>query len=419
MRKFLVLIGVTGSIAAYKAVELVRRLRSFSDVEVIATRNALRLVSRKALEKAAGRKIGTDLFQGAGRIPPGTPSGAHPLVRVPHIEYAKKADLVLIAPATANILAKLAVGLADDLLSTACLYAKAPLWVVPAMNQNMWRHPAVQKNVSLLRRRGVRFFGPASGHLACGEIGVGRMVEPVELAKAVEVFFKSSIGESKSLWKKLPVLVTAGPTREPIDPVRFLTNRSSGRMGYALAEKAAERGAKVTLISGPTMLESPPGVRVIHVETARQMYEQVMRRLKTQRVVISAAAVADFKPKVTAKTKWKKSEAPQAIFLEQNPDILKFVLKRRSKKTVVVGFAAETHKVLENAMKKWREKPCDLLIVNRVGGGKGFDVERNRIWVLQKGSEKKIRTKTLPKEQIAEKILDYVERFLKKSYRRR
>lgn len=419
MRKPLVLIGVTGSIAAYKAVELVRRLRPFSNVEVIATRSALRLVSRKALEKAAGRKIGTDLFQGAGRIPPETPSGAHPLVRIPHIEYARQADLVLIAPATANILAKLALGLADDLLTTACLYAKAPLWVVPAMNQNMWRHPAVQRNVLVLRRRGVRFFGPASGHLACGEVGIGRMVEPVELAKAVKLFFKLSGGESKTLWEKLPVLVTAGPTREPLDPVRFLSNRSSGRMGYALAEKAAERGAQVTLVSGPTALENPPGVRVIRVETARQMYEQVMRRLKTQRVVISAAAVADFKPKELAKTKWKKRETPQAVFLEKNPDILKSVLERRSKKTVVVGFAAETHNVLENALKKWREKPCELLVVNRVGPGKGFDAETNRVWIFQRGSKKKIQTRTLPKEQIAEKILDHVEFFLKKSHRRR
>src|SRR6185369_95227 len=232
-----VLLGVTGSVAAYKAVDLVHRLRSFAEVKVVLTEAGSRLVPKKQLEKASGSKVWTSLFKGATPIAPGTPSGTHPLAVVPHIEYAKSADLILVAPATADILAKLAYGLADDLLSTLCLYAICPIWVAPAMNVKMWNHSAVVQNKKELLKRGVRFLGPDSGHLACGEVGDGRFAEPAEIALQVESYFKN-FGK----WRGRKVVVTAGPTQEPLDPVRVLTNHSSGKMGYALAPAARNRG---------------------------------------------------------------------------------------------------------------------------------------------------------------------------------
>src|SRR5579859_5545627 len=222
-----ILLGVSGSVAAYKAVELARLLRKFAEVQVILTEAGSRLVPERALREASGHPVGRDLFEGAKPIPPGTPSGTHPLTTVPHIEYAKKAGLLLIAPASADILAKLALGLANDLLSTACLYATCPLWAAPAMNVKMWNHPATLEHRRSLLKRGVRFLGPDSGHLACGEVGEGRFAEPSEIALQVESHFRN-FGK----WKGKRVAVTAGPTQEPLDPVRVITNRSSGKMGY-------------------------------------------------------------------------------------------------------------------------------------------------------------------------------------------
>ena len=285
------------------------------------------------------------MFKGSTPIKPGTPSGTHPLAVVPHIEYAKAADLILIAPATADILAKLALGLADDLLSTLCLYASCPLWVAPAMNVKMWNHPALVQNQKILRARGVAFLGPDSGHLACGEVGDGRFAEPTEIAFQVENHFRH-FG-----WKGKKVLVTAGPTQEPIDPVRVITNHSSGKMGYALAQAALNRGAEVTLVSGPTRLSPPSGAKVIWVKTAMEMRGQVLKAFPKTDLLIMAAAVSDYRVKLVSKSKIKKTENELSLRLVKNPDILGEVLKLKKTSQKVVGFAAETDRLKENASK--------------------------------------------------------------------
>jgi phosphopantothenoylcysteine decarboxylase / phosphopantothenate---cysteine ligase len=398
-----IILGVTGSVAAYKSIELIRFLKPFVEVKVVLTEAGSRLVSEKELKKASGSPAWTSLFKGATPIPAGTPSGTHPLAVVPHIEYAKTADLVLIAPATADILAKLALGLADDLLSTLCLYATCPLWVAPAMNVKMWNHPAVVKNQEILRGRGVRFLGPDSGHLACGEVGDGRFAEPREIALQVESYFKNS-----SKWRGKKVLVTAGPTQEPIDPVRVITNRSSGKMGYALAQAAVNRGAEVTLISGPVRLAPLQGVKLISVTTASEMHAQTLRAFRQTNLLIMAAAVADFRAAHSSPQKIKKKNG-LVIRLKKNPDILGEVLRRKTKSQVVMGFAAETDHLEKNAMEKWRKKPCDLLVANRVGGaGTGFESDQNELLVFSRQSKKPALLKRSLKSRLAEELLDMV-----------
>jgi phosphopantothenoylcysteine decarboxylase/phosphopantothenate--cysteine ligase len=303
-----VLLGITGSVAAYKAVDLIHQLKSFVQVKVVLTEAGSKLVPVKALEKTSGSEVWTSLFKGSTPIAPGTPSGSHPLAVVPHIEYAKSADLILIAPATADILAKLSLGLADDLLSTLCLYATCPLWVAPAMNVKMWNHPAVVRNALTLRSRGVRFLGPESGHLACGEVGDGRFAEPHEIAIQVKSYF-----ENFNRWAGQKVLVTAGPTQEPIDPVRVISNHSSGKMGYALAQAALNRGAEVLLVTGPTKLLPLAGAKVIQVQTAAQMNRQVMKNLSKTDLFIMAAAVADYRVQSVSRNKIKKSNNTLSI----------------------------------------------------------------------------------------------------------
>ncbi len=314
IKKPRVLLGVTGSVAAYKAVDLVRSLKKFSEVKVVLTAAGSRLVPEKALAKSSGSSVWTSLFKGSTPIPPGTPSGSHPFAVVPHIEYAKGADLVLIAPASADILSKLALGIADDLLSTLCLYATCPLWVAPAMNVKMWNHPAVAQNRKTLSARGARFLGPDSGHLACGEVGDGRFAEPAEIAFQAESYFKRF-----GSWRGRTVLVTAGPTQEPIDPVRMITNRSSGKMGYALAQAALNRGAEVILITGPTKIIPPPAGKIIQVETAGEMHRQVLRFLRSADVVVMAAAVADYRVETVSKVKIKKGKQSLFLRLEKTP----------------------------------------------------------------------------------------------------
>jgi phosphopantothenoylcysteine decarboxylase/phosphopantothenate--cysteine ligase len=399
-----VLLGVTGSVAAYKAVDLIRFLNRFSEVKVVLTPAGSRLVPEKALVKASGQPVWTSLFQGSTPIPPGTPSGSHPFAVVPHIEYAKGADLVLIAPASADILAKLALGLANDLLSTLCLYAVCPLWVAPAMNVKMWNHPAVVQNRKTLSGRGVRFLGPDSGHLACGEVGDGRFAEPAEIAFQVESYFKNF-----GSWRGKRVLITAGPTQEPIDPVRVITNRSSGKMGFALAQAALNRGAEVVLITGPTKIIPPPVGKIINVETAREMHRQVLKWLGRADVIVMAAAVADYRVKSVSKLKIKKANQGLVLRLEENPDILRDVLKRKKPSQVVVGFAAETDHLEKNALAKWEKKNCDLLVANLVGrGGTGFDADQNELLVFSKKNKKPIRLAKDLKSRLAEKLLDLV-----------
>ncbi len=399
-----ILLGVTGSVAAYKSLELIRLLKSFAEVKVVLTQAGSRLVPEKELGKVSGAAVWTSLFKGATSIKPGTPSGTHPLAVVPHIEYAKAADLILIAPATADILAKLALGLADDLLSTLCLYASCPLWVAPAMNVKMWNHPAVVQNQKKLRERGVVFLGPDSGHLACGEVGDGRFAEPAEIAFQVENHFRY-FGE----WAGKKVLVTAGPTQEPIDPVRVITNHSSGKMGYALAQAALNRGAEVILVSGPTRLSPPSGTKVIWVKTAMEMRGQVLKAFPKMDILIMAAAVSDYRTRRVFKTKIKKNGGGLILRLEKNPDILGEVLAKKKSFQKVMGFAAETDRLAEKAAAKWKKKPCDILAANRVGQeGLGFNVDQNELLVFTRGSAKPILLKLDFKSRLASKLLDMI-----------
>ncbi len=402
-----ILLGVNGSIAAYKAVELIFLLKKFSDVRVVATEAASHLVDLRELRKASGAPVWTSLFKGSTPIPSGTPSGTHPLAVVPHIEYAKSADLILIAPATADFMAKMALGLADDLLSSLCLYATCPLWVAPAMNVNMWKHPATARNRKLLFERGVRFIGPDQGHLACGDVGEGRFVEPTEIAFQAESYF-NRFGN----WRGKKILVTAGPTQEAIDPVRIITNRSSGKMGYALAQAALNRGAEVTLIHGPVSLSPLTGAKMVPVMTALELNDKVLGLLPQTHVLIMAAAVADYSVAKPSKNKIKKNKNEILLNLRKNPDILGEVLNKRKKTQIVVGFAAETEKLKKNAKEKWEKKRCDLLVANLVGRkGTGFDSDQNELVVFSKKMVNPIHMRKDLKSRLAEKILDLVDAF--------
>ena len=330
------------------------------------------------------------------------------MAKVPHIEYAKNAGLLLIAPASADIIAKIALGLGDDLLSTICLYATCPIWVAPAMNKNMWNNPAVVRNCKTLLDRGIRFLGPDSGHLACGEIGEGRFAEPSEIAAQVESFFIHS-----GKWKEKRVLVTAGPTVEALDPVRVLTNRSSGKMGYALAQAALNRGAQVTLVTGPTGLTPPAGCRVVQVRTAIDMRREVMRFFPKTDVLVMAAAVADYRAGNVSPVKMKKNKSYLNLRLARNPDILAETLKRKKAGQIIVGFAAETERLEANARAKWGKKPCDLLAANLVGvRNTGFDADRNELLVFRREYPKPIRLKKDFKGRLAEKLMDLVDELL-------
>jgi len=400
-----VLLGITGSVAAYKAVDLIQRLKPFAEVKVVLTEAGSKLVPLKALEKASGSSVWTSLFKGSTPIAPGTPSGSHPLAVVPHIEYAKSADLVLIAPTTADFLAKLSIGMADDLLSTLCLYATCPIWVAPAMNVKMWNHPAVVQNAATLRSRGVRFLGPESGHLACGEVGDGRFAEPSEIAGQVQSYF-----ENFNRWAGKKVLITAGPTQEPIDPVRVISNHSSGKMGYALAQAALNRGAEVILVTGPTRLAPPVGVKVVKIKTANEMHRQVMKFLPKMNVLVMAAAVADYRVKSVSSVKIKKSDNELSLRLVKNSDILGDVLNKRKATQKVVGFAAETDHLRENALAKWKRKPSDLLVANQVGGKQSaFENDQNELLVFSRKRAKPVVLKRNFKSRLAEEILDLLD----------
>ncbi len=365
-----ILLGVTGSIAAYKSAELIRRLRQAgAEVQVVMTPAAARFVTPLTLQALSGRPVRRDLFDVAAEAAMG------------HIELARWADWILIAPASADFLARLRIGRADDLLSTLCLASEAPVVLVPAMNRVMWRHPATRDNVAVLERRGVEIWGPASGPQACGEEGEGRMLEPAEIVERLQ-----ALGEAP-LIEGVRVVITAGPTREAIDPVRFLSNRSSGRMGYALARAAEETGAEVTLISGPVGLEPPPGVEVVKVESARQMYRQVMARVGECDIFIGAAAVADYTPVRPAAAKLKKDQARITLELVRTPDILAAVAAA-SPRPFTVGFAAETDRLHEYARAKLERKRLDMIAANWVGPGRGFETEDNALWVLWPGGER-------------------------------
>jgi phosphopantothenoylcysteine decarboxylase/phosphopantothenate--cysteine ligase len=367
-----VLLGVTGGIAAYKAPELVRRLvERGCEVQVVMSRGARELVGPLTFQAVSGRRVREDLWDAAAEAAMG------------HIELARWADVVVVAPATAHFLGTLAGGLAGDLLSTVCLATTAPIVVAPAMNQAMWASVAVQANRAVLEGRGVRFLGPASGDQACGETGPGRMVEPPEIAAAL---LTHSGRLSMLPLKGLKVVVTAGPTREPIDPVRYITNRSSGKMGFAVAAAAREAGADVVLVAGPVALPTPAAVRRIDVETAEQMYAKVHEEIGGAEIFIGCAAVADYRPRDAAEQKIKRSAPEMELALVRSPDTLASVAAL-PRAPFTVGFAAETHDLAAHAREKLARKHVDMIAANQVGPTCGFDRETNSLTVFWAGGE--------------------------------
>jgi phosphopantothenoylcysteine decarboxylase/phosphopantothenate--cysteine ligase len=386
-----VLLGVSGGIAAYKACEIIRLLRrNGHEVRVVPTPNALEFVSALSLQTLSGHPVRTDLFSSTEES------------EISHIDLADWADVVVIAPATASLLARLANGLADDLLSTACLATRAPMLVAPAMNVNMYEHPATQANLEVLAKRGVRIVGPDRGELACGWEGPGRLAAVDEIVAAVE-----RLTVEPSLAGEV-LLVTAGPTNEPVDPVRVLTNRSSGRMGFALAQEAARRGAEVTLVAGPVQLPTPPGVERVDVETAEEMRGAVLEGLERATIVIKTAAVSDYRVESPAKQKLKRGSDPRVLQLVPNPDILAEVARQKGTRTVV-GFAAETENVLEYARGKLEQKGCDLIVANDVSRADvGFDVDRNEVWIVGPAPDDVVHAGPSSKQEVAERILDRI-----------
>jgi phosphopantothenoylcysteine decarboxylase / phosphopantothenate---cysteine ligase len=387
-----VLLGVTGGIAAYKACELTRLLRRAGhEVRVVVTEHALRFVSALTLQALSGNPVRHDLFD------PGAES------EISHIELADWADVFAIAPATANTLAKLAQGQADDLLTTLALAIRAPLLLAPAMNVNMFRHAATQANLDLLAKRGACFVGPASGELACGWEGEGRLSEPAAIAAQIERLLGSGrlAGET--------VLITAGPTAEPVDPVRVITNRSSGKMGYAIAEEAAARGAEVVLVSGPVALSTPHGVTRIDVETTQQMLDAVLGALERATIVIAAAAVSDYRVAAPAARKMKR-EGRTSLSLElvQNPDISVEVARRKGSR-LLVGFAAETEELLRNAREKRARKGYDLIVANDVSRPEiGFSSDNNEVLLIGPQDADVVQVPEGSKRDVARRILDRV-----------
>lgn len=385
-----VVLGVTGGIAAYKACEVVSRLRKLhAEVDVIMTENATRLVQPLTFETLSNRPVCVDTF---ARVESWD---------VKHISLAQKADIMVVAPATANLMAKLAHGIADDMLSTTLLATKAPILIAPAMNTGMWTAAATQQNLQTLISRGVKTVGPGSGFLACGDTGSGRMSEPVEIVEAIQ-----SILCPKRDLEGLKVLVTAGPTVERIDPVRYLTNDSSGKMGYAIAEAAQVRGAEVTLVSGPVHIPAPAGVNVVPVTSTMSLYEAMMAHCGAQDIIIQAAAPADYRVEHVADQKIKKqSGEPFTLTLVENPDIAKAVGERKHPGQVLVGFAAETQNVLANAQSKLEKKNLDLIVANDVTAeGAGFGVDTNIVTLISRNDSTPLPK--MSKREVADRILD-------------
>ena len=392
-----IVLCVTGGIAAYKACELTSRLKKRgAEVRVVLTAHACSFVPPLTFETLSGNPAYTDAFERKFEIE--------------HVALAKWADAVVVAPATANILAKMACGIADELVSTTLLAATAPVLVAPAMNAAMWRNPATQANVNALSARGIRFVGPESGFLACGDADVGRMSEPEQIVNALDRMLEPA---KRDLEGKT-VLVTAGPTVEKIDPVRFITNRSTGKMGYAIAEAAAERGAKVILASGPVNLNAPKGVERISVESSKQLCDVVLSHSDGADVVIQAAAPADFTPETVAEHKIKKTGDEMTLKLVPTTDIARELGRRKKPNQILVAFAAETDDLIENAKRKLEKKNADLVVANDVTRpGAGFGTETNIVTLVTRD-----RAEALPmmsKRGVADAILDCVSVLLKEN----
>ena len=388
-----IVLGITGGIAAYKTPELVRRLRDRgADVQIVMTASAEEFVTETSLQAVSGRPIRKNLWDKEAEA------------SMSHIELARWADLVLIAPATAEIMARLASGAAPDLLTTLCLATEAPIAVAPAMNRVMWANPAVQANRALLEERGMVILGPDHGSQACGETGAGRMIEPDKIAAAVcDPAFAGALADGSLTGKR--VVVTAGPTREAIDPVRYITNRSSGKMGYAIAAAARARGARVTLISGPVSIPEPSGVEVVRVETAEEMYDATHERIGEADIFIAAAAVSDYRAADSASQKIKKTKDTMTVELVRSPDILASVAALDDA-PFTVGFAAETNNVREYALAKLQGKNLDMIVANRVGRDCGFDFDDNAADVLWPGGERSFAR--MAKTELAYELVDLV-----------
>ena len=392
-------LGVTGGVAAYKAAELVRLLQQDDfTVQVVMTRGAREFVTPLTFAALSGQKVITDLFE---KSPAGE---ANVESAIEHIAVAQRTDLLLVAPATADILAKFARGIADDFLTTLYLATTAPVVVAPAMNVNMWNHTATQENIEMLRARGVKIVSPDEGYLACGMTGAGRLAGQQEILAAV----RETLHAQKDLQGET-ILITAGPTCEDLDPVRYLTNRSSGKMGYAVAEAAARRGAEVTLVSGPVNLEAPAGVERISVRSAEEMYRAVAGHLAESTVAIFAAAVADYRPAQKRSAKIKRNTQSLNIQLEPTPDILGEAARSKGNR-LIVGFAAETDHVAENARKKLAAKNADLIVANDVTAeGAGFDLDTNVVTLFSRDG-RDLPLPKLTKSEVAHRILDEVLR---------
>lgn len=405
-----IILGVTGGIAAYKCVDLVSRLRKQgADVHVILTKGAQNFVTETAMREISGNPVVTSMWQEIQQYD------------VEHIALAQMADVVLVAPATANVIAKCACGMADDMLTTTLLATKAPVFFAPAMNTNMYENSITQQNLHTLQERGCHIIDPAAGHLACGTSGVGRMPEPQELVEILADFFATGkeLAETNKAdsrqhlaegldFSGVNILVTAAGTREPIDPVRYIGNRSSGKMGYAIAEAARDLGANVTLISGPSALTPLAGVNFFKVESARDMRRLVLENFPESQIVIKAAAVADYRVKNIADHKIKKNDEELTLVLEKNPDILKELGQKKQKGQVLVGFAAETQNLIQYAQSKLEKKNLDMIVANDVSKPQaGFNVDTNLIKLLKRdGSIEELPL--MSKKDLAYIILNHV-----------
>jgi phosphopantothenoylcysteine decarboxylase/phosphopantothenate--cysteine ligase len=394
-----IVLGVSGGIAAYKAAEIARALiQNGHEVQAVMTRSARRFIQPLTFASLTGRKVITGLFSSAN--PEATLSSS-----IEHIGVAQEGDLLLVAPATANVIGKFANGLANDFLSTMYLAFRGPVVLAPAMNNNMWSHPAVAANIETLRRRGHIVVDPGEGFLACGTIGPGRLAEVGSIVEAVERALQPPAtdldGET--------ILITAGPTQEPLDPVRYLSNRSSGKMGYALAQAAIERGARVILISGPVNLNPPANADVIHVRTAQEMRDAVFANLDPATVVIKCAAVADFRPSAESKQKIKKTSARVSLELDPTPDILAELGRKRGDR-LLIGFAAETENLEKEARRKLETKNCDMVVANLVGQAEtGFESDLNEVTLALRTGEF-IQLPRASKREIADQILSQILR---------
>lgn len=387
-----VVIGVTGGIAVYKALDVISALRKKDiEVHVIMTESASKFVNPLTFQSISQNMVVTDMF-------------AEPRAwEIQHISLAQKADLMLIAPATANVIGKISNGIADDMLSTTVMATKAKVLIAPAMNTNMYQNQIVQNNISKLKDFGYKFIEPASGRLACGDIGIGKLADVNTIVERVIEELEDK--EQDLLGKK--VLVSAGPTIAPIDPVRYITNRSTGKMGYAIAKEARDRGAEVILVSGPTNLEPPKNVKIINIKTNEEMKKEILQNFKWADIVIKSAAVADYKPKEYSKEKIKKGEGDLNICLTRDNDILKFLGEIKTHQ-VLVGFAAESNNVLENAERKLKNKNLDFIVANDItSSDTGFGSEDNKVVILSKNNEK-LELEKMSKKKVASNIFDMI-----------